>query len=184
MWSVLLSGWFVPYRDLSKPVRLEACASLCFRLFLESEARSCSDQAGDDLLAVLWGPAYKSKGFLVIGVKCCAWGPVHSMGSYSAPLWCLLLLGRDKVGFPNPGQADLHPSAPPWSQPGKERKVQPGLCWEEISEGWHWFSRALSFAGYNQQWPRSYWWAASMQKQLPVLSSFPAKRTSLSRENC
>lgn len=71
------SGWFVPYSDLSKLARLEACASLCFRLFLESQARSCSDQADDDLLALLCAPAHKPKGFLV------SRGKIPCMGSCS-----------------------------------------------------------------------------------------------------
>lgn len=61
-------------------------------------------------------------------VKYHAWGPVHNMGNYFPPWSSFLPLLRNIVGFPSRGQAALHPSPSPWSQPGKERKVQIRLC--------------------------------------------------------
>lgn len=126
--ACVTSAWLVPYHDLSKPARRKTCAFLCFRFLLESEARSFSEQ----VMRTPWLhcellPADQKVSWWA-RVKHHAWGAVHNMGNYF-PHWCSFLpLLRNKLGFPNPGQATLQPSPSPWSQPGKERKVQTRLC--------------------------------------------------------
>lgn len=125
-------------------------AFLCFRFFLESEARSCSGQVmmtpwlHCELLPADQEAAWWAR------VKYHAWAPVQNMGNYFPPWSCFLPLLRNQAGIPNHGQAALHPSPSPWSQPGKERKVETRLCrrrsFREVIQGTS-YSRKMIKAG-------------------------------------
>lgn len=126
--ACVTSGWFVPYHDLSEPARHETSAFLCFRFFLEPEARSCSEQ----VMMIPWLhcellPADQKVSWWA-RVKYHAWGPLHNMGDCFPPWSSFLSLLRNKVGFPNHRQIALQPSPSQQSQPGKKGKVQTRLC--------------------------------------------------------